>query len=447
MGAQAAVDRPEGDPLPPYEPTYDPEPPTDRVSHALGVALGRFGPNGEGILDPDTANLDHALPHAILFLDGTLPGADPRDGLGHPAAAPLHRAWADYGPLIEPKADLRTWLRTKFFGDVHRQMYEGRPIHWPLSSAKKSFVAWINIHRWTPGTLRVLLADHLHPALTRVEGEISDLEPLRFGADRKAARQAERRFTLLAKAREELQTFIAEVTACDSAGPPPTGPKCPAREVDARYAPDLDDGVMINSAALWPLLFPQWKKPDLKNPRRWWTELATAKGRKDYDWSHLAARYFPERVAEECAQDPSLGVAHGCFWRLHPAKAWQWELRLQQEIGPDFRIDEAEADAHRAAYLAEQPAAALAIVEKEIARRRRKLKAEAPDHIQLLEPGLWRALPAEVFAAELAVMAKTKADFRILAPDEAEARAAYLADHPQAMAKRRALLQTQLGLS
>ena len=98
---------------------------------------------------------------------------------------------------------------------------------------------------------------------------------------------------------------------------------------------DLDDGVMVNSAALWPLLEPQWKEP-----KKWWKELATAQGKKDYDWSHLAARYFPTRVDAKCQQDPSLGVAHGCFWRYHPARAWAWELRLQDEIGPDFRIEE-----------------------------------------------------------------------------------------------------------
>ena len=42
--AQAAVDRPEGAPLPEYAEQLDPEPPTDHLSFALGVALGRFGP-------------------------------------------------------------------------------------------------------------------------------------------------------------------------------------------------------------------------------------------------------------------------------------------------------------------------------------------------------------------------------------------------------------------
>ena len=51
-------------------------------------------------------------------------------------------------------------------------------------------------------------------------------------------------------------------------------------------------------------------------------------------------RYWPSRVNEKCQEDPSLSVAHSCFWRYHPERAWAWELRLQQEIGPDFRIEE-----------------------------------------------------------------------------------------------------------
>jgi hypothetical protein len=74
---------------------------------------------------------------------------------------------------------------------------------------------------------------------------------------------------------------------------------------------------MVNSAALWPLLTPQW--PD---PKKWWKQLCLADGRKDYDWSHLARRYFPARVDHKCQTDPSLAVAHACFWKYHPAKAY-----------------------------------------------------------------------------------------------------------------------------
>ncbi len=76
-------------------------------------------------------------------------------------------------------------------------------------------------------------------------------------------------------------------------------------------------------AALWPLLELQWK-----DPKKWWKELANAQGKKDYDWAHLAKRYWPTRVDAKCQDDPSLGVAHACFWKYHPAKGYAWELRL-----------------------------------------------------------------------------------------------------------------------
>ena len=427
--AQQAVDRPEGAPLPDYTPEYDPEPPTDHVSFALGVALGRFGPDGEGILQ-DT-NPVTALPGGLLFLDGTLDSQDHRDGLGHPAVALLHQAWKDHGKNIDTKRkSLRDYLRLDFFASVHRTMYENRPIHWPLSSSGKTFVAWVNIHRFTDQTLHILLADHLHPALTRIEGELQDLRQARDGADKKAARAAEKQVDKLLKAKDELAAFIADVEQCADKGPLPPDAKCPPREKDARYAPDLDDGVMINSSALWKLLEPQWK-----DPKKWWKELASAQGKKDYDWSHLAMRYFPNRVDAKCKEDPSLGVAHGCFWRYHPERAWAWEMRLQDEIGPDFRITESDDAPHRDAWIRDHAQEALAAVEKEALRRIKKHKL-VPE-MRLLKPGLWSSLPDDVWAMELRLSEKQRAEFRLVSPDEPEARAAYEREHPEQVEARR----------
>jgi Eco57I restriction-modification methylase len=448
--AQAAVDRPEGAPLPEYVEQLAPEPTTDHLSFALGVALGRFGPadtSAEGILDPATTDLSRALPHGILFVDTTLDAEDRRDGLGHPASEPLHAAWAEHDPAIGTRRTLRDWLALDFFKDVHKGMYENRPIHWPLSSSNKTFVAWVNIHRMNGQTLRVLLADHLAPTLTRLEGELADLRAARDGADKRAARDAERRYGRVLKARSELQEFIADVEQCSDRGAPPTDSKCPAREQDARYAPDLDDGVMINSAALWPLLDPQWK-----DPKKWWKELA-ASGRKDYDWSHLAMRYWPGRVDRKSRLDPSLGVAHGCFWRYHPERAWTWELRLQDEIGPDFRIEEVPyrpggrdlSDAgdvpHRDTFLRDQPEAALSSIEKEATRRmgRGKGRKVVPE-LRILETGVWSAHAEELWKMELRLAERQGAEIRILAPDEPAARAAFEAAHPKRAQDRKSFL-------
>lgn len=453
--AQLAVDRPEGDPLPDYAEKLDPEPSTDHLSYALGVALGRFGANYQGILDPATADLSQALPGGILFLDRTLDGngtKDRHDSLFDAACTPLHEAWAARADQIgTSRRTLRDWLALDFFGDVHKGMYENRPIHWPLSSESKTFVAWVNIHRFSDRTLRLLLADHLVPRLTQIEGELNDLRTARDGANKKAAKEADDRVGKHIKARDELTAFIKAVEACADAGPPPTDAACPTREQDARYGPDLDDGVMINSAALWPLLEPQWR-----DPKKWWKELAQAKGKKDYDWSHLAMRYWPTRVDAKCKEDPSLAVAHGSFWRYHPARAWAWELRLQQEIGADFRITEPpytpggrdvgdSGDApHRASWLRDHAAEALAAVEKEASRRQGKAKRRTTvSEMNILEAGLWTAIPAEVWRMEMRLSERQGAEFRLLAPDEPAARAAYAAAHPD-LAKDRVSYIAQL---
>ncbi len=450
--AQAAVDRRNGTPLAVAEFQYDPEPPTDHLSYALGLALGRFGGNNIGVIDPrGSAALARALPAGILFLDGTLDTHDRRDSLGHRACEPLHDAWAEHGPHIDTRCgELRDYLRLDFFEGVHRKMYESRPIHWPLSSQRKTFVAWVTIHRWTADTLRILLADHLQPAFKRLDGELIDLRAAREGADRRAARDAERRYAKVQRWRDELASFIADVEQCAEKGPPPTHPdpkKCPPREIDARYVPDLDDGVMINSAALWPLLQPQWSGSG-GNPKNWWKELANAKGRKDYDWSHLAMRYWPTRVDKKCRKDPSLGVAHGCFWKYHSDRAWTWELRLQDEIGPDFRIEEPPYrgdgghEHHRAVYLQDHPERALQAVEKEVLRRRGRGSDKTDQaELRLLETGLWSTVPHLCWELETRIIEKQEAAFRLVAPDEEAARAAFVAAHPRESAARERLLK------
>ncbi|MGB7347365.1 MAG: BREX-6 system adenine-specific DNA-methyltransferase PglX [Pirellulaceae bacterium] len=424
--AQMAVDRGEDESLPDYLEQLDPEPPTDHLSFALGVALGRFGADGEGILDPTSDSLDHALPAGILFLDGTLDADEEGDSLSHPASTMLRTSWARYGSQIKTNRSLRQWLSLDFFKDVHKGMYENRPIHWPLSSAKKTFVAWVNIHRMNDRTLTVLLADHLQPTLTRLDGELNDLTEARSSSDRKVAREADDRYADVKAWRDELAVFIANVNQCALRGPAPPDSQKPERGTDAAYNPVLDDGVMINSSALWPLLDQQWKEP-----KKWWKELVAAKGKKDYDWSHLAVRYWPNRVDKKCQSDPSLGVAHGCFWKYHPARAWAWELRLQDEIEQEFRIREESYrgdggdNEHRDTFLADHPDTAFEAIDKELTRRIRKSE-EPVSEMRILEPGIWSALPERCFALELRTSGTQELNFRLQAPDSDESRNDFL---------------------
>jgi len=371
--AQLAVDRPEGAALPAYEPKPDPPDGKAPLSFAIGVALGRFGAAGEGIF---SAAPKTAVPEGIIFVG---PSDAYADSLTHAGVAPVLAAY-DIFTSDGKKPPLRDWLRRDFFA-YHKALYENRPIYFPLSSEKKSFVAWVSIHRFTDATLSTLLADHLHPVLRQIDAEIRDANTARASSDKKAAIAAGKAYDAAKRLRDELADFIASVTQCAERGAPPTDASCSRREVDAMFSMDLDDGVMINSAALWSLLAPQWN-----DPKKWWKQLCLAEGKKDYDWAHLAKRYFPTRVDEKCKKDPSLAVAHGCFWRYHPAKAYAWELRLEDEIRPDFTIDEVGSTEARAAYLVEHAAEAETAREKERARRQRKAAKQEDESDEAPEP-------------------------------------------------------------
>ncbi|MBE9160039.1 BREX-6 system adenine-specific DNA-methyltransferase PglX [Nodosilinea sp. LEGE 06152] len=386
--AQRAVDRESGEPLPEWQPVYVPPSAQSWVSYAVGVALGRFPLNSLSSPPAPTHATEpepesEALPHGILYLSAYSGSrTDSIDSLNHPAAQPIHAAWAKYGGAIARGKTLHDWLRLNFFPDVHLKLYgtkdAKRPIYFPLSSANKNFVAFINIHRWSTNTLQTLLADYLLQDLRNLEGETADLLDSIGQGDSKQQSKTEERRTLVQALYTELQTFVDRVRQCAEQGPPAAHPSDPLRQANAPFSMDLDDGVMINSAALWPLLEPQWSKP-----KAWWSELCKAEGKKDYDWSHLAACYFPARVDEKCQIDPSLAVAHGVFWKYHTAKAYEWELRLQDEIGPDCTIDEDGSNDLRQAFEADHPDQVTALKEKEAKRRERKYKKQAEGQLAL----------------------------------------------------------------
>ena len=409
--AQISVDRAEGEPLPDYNPTYDIEPDTDHISYQLGVALGRFNADGSGILDPSTDDCPQALPGGFLLLDGTLDQHDlESDGLGKEACQGLRDEWQTRGSNIDSKKSLRDYLRLDFFKNVHNKMYEKRPIHWPLSSKKKTFVVWVNIHRMNHNTFTDILT-YLNRSKTHLEQNIEDVDTKVNNGDR----SFKKRLSLLKKALPELETFIADLNQCISKGPENTNPN--ANKVDAEYHTNLDDGVMINSSALWPVLDPQWK-----DPKKWWKSLC-ADGAKNFDWAHLTMRYFPERVKEKCTIDPSLAVAHGCFWKeeAHRSRAWKWELRLQQEIGEDFVIEELDHEQSRATYFEEHSSDAIDLLRAEIIRRNRLLDGDkTEDNIQLNRAGLWTHAPdkMKVLEQEFSTNVLSQAStFRILASD------------------------------
>lgn len=131
--------------------------------------------------------------------------------------------------MISKKQTLRDYLRESFFKDDHLKRYEKRPIYCPLTSAKKSFVAWCSIHRWTDDTLPTLLADYLQPEAHRLAGELADLGAARATGDRAGQARAQARYDEVQDLHKELQDFLAQVAQIAERGAPPSDGKCPPR--------------------------------------------------------------------------------------------------------------------------------------------------------------------------------------------------------------------------
>jgi hypothetical protein len=245
---------------------------------------------------------------------------------------------ADWTPIQRSKKDLNTWIRTSAFA-MHESIYSKRPIYFPLVSAKKSFFLWVNIHQWHDGTLNSILANYLTPDSSLLDSRIKRLREDRQSiTDSRELNAIEKEIADLDKLLDELQVFIAKVTQLATRGPAPE-----LQEIEAPYVMDLDDGVMVNSSALWELVLPLWK-----DPKKWWASLSTPKGKKDFDWSHLAIRYWPERVMEKVKQDPSLAVAHSdygqysgrdLFTELHPEAAVKWEEQQTKQQEKNLELD------------------------------------------------------------------------------------------------------------
>jgi len=346
------------------------------LSWAIGVLLGRFDAQTGGLVDLAAERLarhkqkaDSTAPkghkHGLLYLTAL----DGHDGLdrkldancGSAALETLRsilaykhgndeaaRLWdkiqavlvlegrQDWKPAQLAKRCLGSWIREEAF-DRHLALYENRPIYFPLVSAKKNFFAWVNIHAWTDNTLSALLANYLKPDYTVLESRVRRLREERSSVkDTRKQNALEDEIDWLDTLREELAAFIALVTQLAERGPAPD-----LQEVEAPFVMDLDDGVMVNSAALHELLNPLWKK----KPEEWWTSLAKPAGKKDFDWSHLAMRYWPARVFEKVKKDPSLAVAHSdygaykgrdLFEELHPAAAEKWR-KQQGKAEPEVK--------------------------------------------------------------------------------------------------------------
>ena len=193
---------------------------------------------------------------------------------------------------------LRDWFRNQKAGelglsffDFHIRRYSKSrrkaPIYWRLCTNsgrnQSRYGVWLYYHGLTDDTLWTVLNDYVGPRREREERQAEELKRHIEGATgseiRKLERERERSVSLI----EELEAFEAGLRSVAESG----------------WVPDLDDGVVINLAPLHALV--PWEEPE-----KVWKKFENG----DYDWAHLALRYWPERVREKCRTDKSLAIAH-----------------------------------------------------------------------------------------------------------------------------------------
>ena len=359
LGGRALADVEEGESALEDEQADEPEDPAmageERaarwISYALGIVLGRFQPGFAGALgsavyrrsdfaigslpEPDEAEFNElvgpperfaytdpedgrhvfsaeveAALHALAVPDGitVLDECHPRDlvALAEQALrlmldgptddsasanrkSSIRNRQSDEVIQIGAGGDLRDFLSRDFFTKWHFRWYRKRPVYWPLQSARRSY-GFVLFHECIDRmTLYTLQRDYLDVKLNALRLQIDDLRRKAEGQSGAGRKRTERQIEQVAGLLDEVNEFA----------------KAMARIVAEGYEPEpnwIDDGVILRMAPLWELI-PIWKA----EPRKYWERLQ--KG--DFDWSHIAMRYWPERVKAACKTNKSFAIAHG----------------------------------------------------------------------------------------------------------------------------------------
>lgn len=238
---------------------------------------------------------DLALPDGIAVFDEGHPRDLPalvdqalRLMLGDEAALQVIQE-ATGNTTRKPLDALRAFLERDFFTKWHFRWYRKRPVYWPLQSAKRSY-GFVLFHEKIDGqTFYKLQREYLDHKLNSLRLHVEDLRGQAAGLTGAPLKKVEREIDQTSQLLEEIGDFARTVE----------------RIVQEGYQPRpnwIDDGVILRMAPLWELL-PIWKA----EPRKYWERLQ--KG--DFDWSHIAMAYWPERVRAACKTNKSFAIAHG----------------------------------------------------------------------------------------------------------------------------------------
>jgi hypothetical protein len=186
--------------------------------------------------------------------------------------------------------DLRKFIEKDYFTNYHLKTYRKRPVYWYIQSSKRSYGFVIFHEKITKDTFYAIQREpYLDTKRNAVTLEIQDVEAhikQSAGGERK---KLEKRLAELRDLAEELAQFAKDLEEITRSGYEPE--------------PDwIDDGVILRMAPLWKVI-PLWKS----EPKKFWERLEAG----EFDWSHIAMKYWPKRVRDACRKNKSFAIAHG----------------------------------------------------------------------------------------------------------------------------------------
>ena len=270
------------------------------ISWAVGVAFSRF--NRDVSVNDMNNKMDYKPFSSLLELDATASMNDSKytkdfiftnvRGQPHDLAYVIRKVLSEIGKDNLITIDLDSWVNSEFFKyhiKRHSKSRRQAPIYWPLQTASGSYTLWVYYHRLNSQTLYSCVNDFVEPKLALVT---EDLNALSNRSNRSSTDEKE--LTKLTDLQNELKDFRDELL-----------------RLAKIWKPNLNDGVQITAAPLWKLFqHTAWQKK-LKET---WENLEEG----EYDWAHLAASIWPDRVLRKCHQDRSLAIAHDVedlFWQ------------------------------------------------------------------------------------------------------------------------------------
>lgn len=275
------------------------------ISYAVGIVMGRFQPDISGALgqgrfsSPVAAQLRSLTDNdgVATLMDGH------QDDLAHKVWQALQIALGEVGAseVVEaalgggsqPETFLRRYL-VKDFYKRHLQQYRKRPVYWLLQSKERSFSAYVFHERATTDTLPLILGNrYVGGKINYIQTRIEEIREDMKTAQGKKKKDLEKVLEIREKSLLDVVSYaVAIKKVLESKN---------ERGETVGWAPEIDDGVILNLAPLRELM-PSWREPE-----KFWQELAEGK----YDWSYTAMRYWPDRVLEKCKTNKSYAIAHG----------------------------------------------------------------------------------------------------------------------------------------